>query len=123
MNTLRDPMRSVKAKRRRIMKARRGLAGEMAVRQQSGPVRGWSRRGRSRPPHRRFGGAGCFFPRTTTVPLAEMEPDGYISRMNWLTPAERKVLVLILSLLFVGWGVKVYRAAHPPPSAVQPVKL
>ena len=42
--------------------------------------------------------------------------------MNWLTPAERKVLVLILSLLFVGWGVKVYRAAHPPAAAVQTVK-
>jgi len=42
--------------------------------------------------------------------------------MNWLTKSEQKVLMLILGLLLVGWGVKVWRTAHPPTVAVQPVK-
>jgi len=35
--------------------------------------------------------------------------------MKWLTRQELAVLTVVLGLLFTGWAVKVWRAAHPAP--------
>jgi ABC-type transport system involved in cytochrome c biogenesis permease subunit len=36
--------------------------------------------------------------------------------MAHLTPQERWVLTLVLTLLLIGWAVKAWRTAHPPPA-------
>ena len=42
--------------------------------------------------------------------------------MSWqdqfLTRQQQKVLVAVMSLLVLGWAVKAYRTAHPPPAAL-----
>lgn len=43
--------------------------------------------------------------------------------VNRLTKREQLVLCIVLGLLLLGWSVKVYRSAHPPTFAVEPVKL
>ena len=45
--------------------------------------------------------------------------------MKWLTKQELTVLTVVLGLLFTGWAVKAWRAAHPaagssPRSTAQP---
>ncbi len=39
--------------------------------------------------------------------------------VNRLTRQEQLVICIILGLLLTGWGVKMYRTAHPPDQAVQ----
>jgi hypothetical protein len=36
-----------------------------------------------------------------------------------LTKQEQMVLCIVLGLLLTGWAVKMYRAAHPPRTAIQ----
>jgi hypothetical protein len=36
-----------------------------------------------------------------------------------LTKQEQMVLCIILGLLLTGWGVKMYRSAHPPAQAAE----
>ena len=42
--------------------------------------------------------------------------------MGHLTKQEQLVLCAILGLLLVGWAVKTWRTANPPPPAVEQVK-
>jgi hypothetical protein len=37
--------------------------------------------------------------------------------VNRLTKQEQLVLCIVVGLLLMGWAVKTYRAAHPPPPA------
>jgi hypothetical protein len=46
----------------------------------------------------------------------------YIIRVKSLTKQEQLFLCIVLGLLLTGWTVKTWRAAHPPPAAVQPAK-
>ncbi len=52
----------------------------------------------------------------------ESRPICYLKGVNGLTVPEKKVLILVLSLLAIGGLVKVYRAAHPPATVSQPAK-
>jgi len=40
-----------------------------------------------------------------------------------LTKQEQLVLCVVLSLLLVGWAVKAWRTAHPPPRSNEQVNL
>ena len=42
--------------------------------------------------------------------------------MMHLTKQEQLVLCVIIGLLLVGWAVKTWRTAHPPPLAAEQVK-
>jgi hypothetical protein len=44
----------------------------------------------------------------------EIAGTGYIASVKFLTKQEQMVLCLIFVLLLTGWGVKTWRAAHPP---------
>jgi len=54
--------------------------------------------------------------------IAELAKCGYVSPVNCLTSQEKRVVIIILSLLAIGGMVKVYRAAHPPVTLNQPAK-
>lgn len=51
-------------------------------------------------------------------------PDGSsrLLRVMHLTKQEQLVLCAVIGLLLVGWVVKTWRTAHPPPPAVEQVK-
>ena len=42
--------------------------------------------------------------------------------MVHLTRQEQLVLCIVIGLLLVGWAVKTYRTANPPPQTVEEVK-
>ena len=42
-----------------------------------------------------------------------------LSDVHRLTRQEQMVLCIILGLMLTGWGVKAYRAAHPPAQAAE----
>ncbi len=42
-----------------------------------------------------------------------------LAQVNRLTKQEQLVLCIVIALLLIGWAVKAYRAAHPPPQTVE----
>lgn len=55
-------------------------------------------------------------------PLRSADGSGRFRRMGHLTKQEQLVLCAIIGLLLVGWAVKTWRTANPPPLAVEQVK-